>query len=62
VLALGERIKNHQLTNFNAVKEERVKRFLAVSEWVSASLAWSMTAQLLVLSFSCRPCSLLVHC
>jgi hypothetical protein len=39
LLAIADRIKSHQLTDFNALKEERVKRFFAVSDWVSAAIA-----------------------
>jgi hypothetical protein len=38
LLAIGERIKAHQLVDFNALSEDRVKRFLAVSDVVTASL------------------------
>jgi hypothetical protein len=44
LMAIGERIKSHQLTDFNTLKEERVKKFLAVSDWASASLSCALAS------------------
>jgi hypothetical protein len=44
LLAIGERIKSHQLTDFNALKEERVKRYLAVSDWTRSSLTCALAS------------------
>ena len=43
VLTIGNRINSHLLTDFNGLKEERVKKFAVVNRFITSSLMCSIS-------------------